>query len=93
MEIVTIILAVLAALVIGGTVGFYLRKTFIGKGIQAATDDRIKILEKAEEEKKRLLLEAKEESLKVISSSEAEIRERRSEVGRLERRVRRSETQ
>ncbi len=87
MEIVTIILAVLAALVIGGTVGFYLRKTFIGKGVQAATNDRTRILEEAEEDKKKLLLEAKEESLKVLSSSEAEIRERRSEVSRLERRV------
>ena len=87
MDVVTTILAVLAALVIGGTVGFYLRKTFIGKGVQAATSERVKILEEAEEEKKKLLLEAKEESIKTLSSAEAEIRERRSEVSRLERRV------
>jgi ribonuclease Y len=87
MDIVILILAVLVALVIGGTSGLYLRKTFIGKGIQTALQEKANVLEAAEEEKKRLLLQAKEESFKIRSSAEAELKERRAEVNRLESRV------
>lgn len=86
----TTIIAVLAALValgIGGLAGYVLRSTIIGRRVKSAEAEAQRILKEAEEAKRRELLEAKEEALKAKAGAEAELRERRQEVQRQERRL------
>ena len=82
-----IVLAVLIALGLGGTTGFYVRATIIGRKSGRARDEASRILEEAEEQRKVVLLEAKEEALKTRSTADADLRERRAELQRLERRL------
>ena len=53
----------------------------------AAQDEAAHIIASAEEEKKRALLEAKEEALKAKQEAESELRDRRREVQRAENRL------
>ena len=55
--------------------------------VGAANSEAERILERARETSRESLVEAKEEALSILSSSEKEIRERRSELQRTERRV------
>ena len=84
-----------AALAIGGVVGFLIRKTIGESKIGSAEQEAKRILEEgskaAEARKKELLVEAKEETLRLRNEAEREIKERRSEVSRLERRLNQKE--
>ena len=81
------LLAVLVGLVAGGS-GFYLvRRVLSGRRYKVAEQDASRVLEEAREQQRGLVLEAKEEALKIKSAGEAEIRDRRSEVQRNERRL------
>ena len=84
MEPLIIVLAVLAALGIGGGTGFYFRDSILGGKMRTAVGEA---KEAAEEERKRALLEAKEEALSIRTAAEADLRERRSELQRQERRL------
>ena len=84
MEPLIIVLAVLAALGIGGGTGFYFRDSILGGKMRNAVGEA---MEAAEEERKRALLEAKEEALSIRTAAEADLRERRSELQRQERRL------
>ncbi len=88
MEIaITAILAVLGGLVIGAVGGYFGRRLIYGKRLEAARSESARVLEQVEEEKRDILLEAKEEALKLRSEGESELRERRSEIQRNERRI------
>ncbi len=80
-----------AALVLGGLIGFFVRRMLIEKKVGMARNEAERILMDAEQQaqalKKERLLEAKEEILRQRNESEAEIKERRSEVTRMERRL------
>ena len=84
-----------AALAIGGVVGFLIRKTIGESKIGSAEQEAKRILEEgskaAEARKKELLVEAKEETLRLRNEAERELKERRSEVSRLERRLNQKE--
>jgi len=82
-----VVLAVLAALGLGGAAGFYLRATIASRRVRLAKDEASRILGEAEEQRKGILLEAKEEALKTHTSTEADLRERRSDLQRQERRL------
>ena len=82
-----VVLAVLAGLGLGGATGFYLRATVIGKRTKQAGDVASRILDGAEEQRKEILLEAKDEALKTRTSAEADLRERRSDLQQQERRL------
>ena len=86
-DVLVIVLAVLAALGIGGVTGFFARASVIGKGVRRAGEEASRIVEEAEEQRKSALLEAKEEALRLRTSAETELRERRSELQRAERRL------
>ena len=87
MEAFLIVLAVLIALGIGGATGFFFRAGLLGRNVRVAGEEASRIREEVEEEKKTVLLEAKEEALKIRTSAEADLRERRSELQRQERRL------
>ena len=88
MEIVIIaILAVLGGLAVGAASGYFGRRFDFSKRLEEAQSEAAKFLDTAQEQKRDILLEAKEEALKVHSSGEAELRERRSEMQRNERRI------
>ena len=84
-----------AALAIGGVVGFLIRKSIGESKIGSAEQEAKRILEEgskaAEARKKELLVEAKEETLRLRNEAEREIKERRSEVSRMERRINQKE--
>jgi ribonuclease Y len=81
------ILAVLIGLSIGAVGGYLGRRIIYGRRLAAAQSEAEHVLEDAEEQKRTILVEAKEESLKFRSEAESEIRERRAEVQRMERRM------
>ncbi len=85
-DIIVIILAVLAALGIGSTVGLVLRSVWSRGRVVAASEQARKTIEEAEEVKRKTLLEAREEALQARSSVEKEVRERRQELQRQENR-------
>ena len=86
-----IAITALVALVVGGAVGFLIRKSVAEKKIRSAEAEaqRVKdeIIKAAEAKKKEMLVEAKEEILKQRSETERELKERRNDVNRLERRA------
>ncbi len=85
----------LAALVIGLLVGYILRKSIGEKTIGNAEAKAANILldaeKNAENIKKELILEAKEESQRERNELEREIRERRNEISKAERRLNQKE--
>ena len=81
----------LIALAIGLFAGYLYRKNGMEKKIGQTEEFCANMLEdathKAEEKKKEAVLEAKEEIIRLKSELDKEVRDRRSEVSRLERRV------
>lgn len=86
MELIAI-LAVLGGLVAGASLGYFGRSWILGRRREAARSEAEALMDAAREERRDLLLEAKEEALQTRSAAETEIRERRSELGRTERRL------
>ena len=103
MSIGTVILycaiAFVAALLIGGVIAFFIgvayRKRVAESEIGSAEDQAKKIINEAyrtaEAKKKELLIEAKEEVHKLRSEADRDIKDRRTEVSRQERRIQQKE--
>ena len=88
MEIaITAILAVLIGLALGAAAGYFGKRLILGKRLEAAQSEASRVLEQAEEERRNVLLKAKEDSLQLRSTGEEELKERRAEIQRTERRV------
>ncbi len=85
--IVLLAVTVIAALGVGGGVGFLIQGFVNRKRMQAAQTEAAQVLKVAEERQKQLLLETKEEMVKLRSNLEAENRERRADLHRQERRL------
>ena len=81
------ILAVLIGLAIGALGGYFGRGFLHRKTYTAAQSEAAQILEDAADERRAIIVEGKEEALKFRTDAEEEIKERRSEVQRTERRV------
>ena len=82
-----LIILIPVALLAGLAVGFYIRNLIMARKIQLARKDASNILEEATTKQKEILLEAKEEAIKIKADAESEIRGRRSEFHRQERRI------
>ncbi len=86
---------IVAAVIVGGAIGFILggvhRKKVAEAAIGSASDEAARILNaamtEAEQKKKEAILEAKDEIHKQRTETEKELRERRAEVQRQERRL------
>ncbi|PIU55045.1 MAG: ribonuclease Y, partial [Chloroflexi bacterium CG07_land_8_20_14_0_80_51_10] len=85
-EVIWIIIIV-AGIVVGWLVGFFLRGMVISKKARQAEERASELVREAEAKQKELLLEAKEEAVRIKSEAEAENRQRRSEIGRQEKKI------
>jgi ribonuclease Y len=84
--VVAVIVGVLA-LVVGALIGQVLRDRKEKGKLAAAAADAERIIAEAQTKEKELLLEAKEESIRIRTQAENEAKEHRQEVLRLEQRV------
>ncbi len=91
MDLSTIIISILLALIVGVVVGYFVRKSIAEAKIAGARDAAEQIIEDAKRDaeslKKEALLEAKDENHKLRNDAESEIRERRNELQKQENRL------
>lgn len=89
--IVEIVLSVILAIIIGASVGYWMRKRTAETKIGSAETEAKRIISEAEQKgevkKKEALLEAKEDIHKMRSELDRDTKERRSDLQRLERRL------
>lgn len=94
---VKLIITAVIALAIGLAAGYFYRKNAMEKKIGQTEEYARNLLDeaarKAEDKKKEAVLEAKEEIIRLKNELDKEIRDRRSEVTRIERRVNQREEQ
>lgn len=81
------VLAVLGGLIVGGIGGYLGRRVTNSKRYDEAQSEAARLLEEATKQQRSVLIEAKEEALKIRSAGESELREGRSELQRMERRL------
>jgi len=90
-DVVTIVIVAIVAIGAGALLGFYLRKTFGEKQLDAARSSAGRIVADAEKQaetlRKEAVLEAKDEVFKIRAEAEAEAKERRKELTALETRL------
>ncbi len=77
----------LVGVFIGVAGGIYVYQRIIRQRIDTAERSAASILSEADRKQKEILLEAKEEAVRFRNQGEAELRERRGELQRLERRI------
>ncbi len=77
----------LAGLLLGAAAGYLVRRRAVGTSLVQAEEQASRILAEAESRQKELLLEARDETLKLRTTLEEEIRERRAEASRVEQRL------
>ena len=77
----------LVGLLVGAGAGYLARRRSVGTELLHAEEQASRILAEAESSQKVLLLEAKEETLRLRSAAETEIRERRAESVRADQRL------
>ena len=87
MDPVFVAVVAIAATVIGVVLGFVVRSTFASRAMKDADEKAALIIEKARGQQKDLILEAKEEKIRLQREAEDEARAKRNELSNLERRV------
>ncbi len=87
MEYAVAIIAVLIGLSVGAGAGYYGRRLVSAKHVDGARVDAERILNDARSESQTIVIEAKEEALKLRTDWEGELRDQRSELKRGERRL------
>ncbi len=87
MEPIVALVAVLAAGAVGVAVGFVARGALSNQTLKAAQDKAARIVAEARTQQKDMILEAKDEKLKLQREAEEEARAKRNELQGLERRL------
>ncbi len=87
--LITVFSALVIGIALAATVQFILGR----RGVTQARLKAIGVIEEAEENKRKIVLQAKEEALNIRSTSEKELRDRRSDLNRTERRLNQREEQ
>jgi ribonuclease Y len=90
MDLPWIILTVVAVAV-AFAVGYFLKQIALRDQVKAAAENAARIIADATAKQKELLLEAKDEVLRQRTAAEAEVRERRGDLQRQERRLQQRE--
>lgn len=92
-----IILAALASLLIGAGISWFVTRWILlsraSSAISQANHEAERIVEEAEAQKRELVLQAKDEAIKIRSDVDQEIAKRRKELERVERRYEQKEEQ
>ena len=91
MEFILYVLIGLVALAVGAAVGYSIRRTAGAEKVRAAQENAERIINEARAREREILLEAKDEAIRVRTATEAENKERRAELQRSERRVQQKE--
>jgi ribonuclease Y len=86
MPILALILGLVGVL-IGAAGGLFLQSRLSQRRVDSAERSAAKILSEADRRQKEMLLEAKEEALRVKQQAEGELRDRRKEIQRAEQRL------
>ncbi|MBA31751.1 MAG: ribonuclease Y [Chloroflexi bacterium] len=81
------IIVALTAIIVGFTLGFKFHNIYSSRSIKATKEATEQQLARANSRSKEILLEAKEESLKVRSETEKKINEQRSEIQALSNKI------
>jgi ribonucrease Y len=84
---VLVAVVAIAATAVGVMVGFVVRSTFASRAMKEADEKAALIIEKARSQQKDLILEAKEEKIRLQREAEDEARAKRNELSNLERRL------
>ena len=87
MDIVLVAAAAVVALAGGAVLGFLARGVWASRSIKEAEEKAALIVERARTQQKDLILEAKDEKLRLQREAEEEARAKRAELGNLERRL------
>ena len=87
MDVLNIILITLAGLIFGILSTYIVQWLIFNRKISAANVKGNSIIEEATEEKRVILIDAKEQSIKIRAAGERDIRDRRVEMQKSERRV------
>jgi ribonuclease Y len=81
------ILLVCLALILGGVAGYFARQIIANRQIRVAQKEARRLVDEATAKYSELLLEARQEAVKVRNAAETESKERRFELQRLEKRI------
>lgn len=87
MDIVVVAMAAVVALAGGAVLGFLARGMFASKSMKQAEEKAALIVERARTQQMGLILEAKDEKLRLQREAEDEARSKRAEMSNLERRL------
>ena len=77
----------IVALLVGAALGFVVRTMLASQAIKGAQEKSARIVAEARAQQKDLILEAKEEKIRLLREAENEARAKRTELGALERRL------
>src|SRR3989441_986631 len=91
MPLALIVLGLVGAVFLAAVGGYYAQTRLSQSRVATAERSAARILSEADRRQKELLLEAKEEAIRVRQQAESELRERRKEVQRSEQRVNQKE--
>jgi len=91
MPLALIVLGLVGAVFTGAVGGYYVQTRLSQSRVATAERSAAKILSEADRRQKELLLEAKEEAIRVRQQAESELRDRRKEIQRSEQRVNQKE--
>ncbi len=86
-DTMTIAIVAIIGIFLGVVSGYFGLRFISGKRFASAKIDASKIIEESEDKKRLILLEAKEDALRIKSAGEDELRERRSEIQGIQKRI------
>jgi ribonuclease Y len=84
-ELFVVIVAAAAALIIGVLIGYVARRVVAGKAVRHAEAYAERLVAEARQKQKEIVLEGKDESLKLQRAAEEEARDKRADLQRQER--------
>ena len=87
MDPIVLAVAFLIAIAGGGILGFFARGFWAEHGVRAAQEKAGRIIAEARAQQKELILQAKDEQVRIQREAEEEARARRTDLGALERRL------
>jgi len=91
MPLALIVLGLVGAVFMGAVGGYYAQTRLSQSRVATAERSAARILSEADRRQKELLLEAKEEAIRVRQQAESELRDRRKEIQRSEQRLNQKE--